>query len=749
MEGKRAYGKGQKVLDLGGATAGKGQGQKSLVGGRPKSESLDVEVEEVIYESEDRSFAVVRISPLEGEGTGSVRAAGQVAGVIAGESARLRGRHVNHPRHGPQFEVESWEPIEPRTTAGIERYLGSGLIPGVGKRVASSIIARHGAESLTIICEKPHMLRQIRGIGKKLANRIHKAVSGHRAEAEALAFLRSYGMGMALARRVLELYGEDARTLISEDPYRMAEEIKGVGFQTADRIARELGVELDAPARAEAAILHLLSLAKDKGHVAFPTGELVEQAERLEVSAAAAKVALERLVERLAVVNDAGLTYQPGLHGCEAVLASDLRALASGGGSIAGAARHLGEACLALGEKQVHAVKVTLEQTLVVITGGPGTGKTTTLRAVVDLHGRLGRDVALAAPTGRAARRLSEVTEHQAQTVHRLLEFSPTQGFIRRRDNPIDADLVVVDEASMLDVPLAYRLTSAVRSGAGLVLVGDVDQLPSVGVGNVLRDLIDSGVAEVVRLTHVFRQAAQSGIVTNAHRVNLGRPPMSIRRDDGETSDFHVVRAEDPERGLDLITQLVCDRIPSAFGLDPIRDIQVLAPMYRGRLGCDAINKRLRERLGDPTERSGLRGWRHGDKVMQIRNDYEKEVFNGDMGRVLSVTAEELVVKIDGRAVEYDAKSADDLRLAYCVTVHKSQGSEYPAVVVVVHKQHYIMLARNLLYTAITRGKQLVVLVGSPKAMARAAATDRLAIRHGRLRERLIEGVCSGSEAPG
>jgi exodeoxyribonuclease V alpha subunit len=498
-----------------------------------------------------------------------------------------------------------------------------------------------------------------------------------------------------------------------------------------------MGVAADAPARAEAVVLHLLGRGRDEGHVALPTDALAEEAAALEVAPAGVDLAVARLSDRQAAVVEDGLVYLPALHTCEVGLARALLRLAGPRSAPPAAQSALARLTANLAPDQVDAVAATLSSGLVVITGGPGTGKTTTLRAVVALHRSLGRQVALAAPTGRAARRLADVVGERAQTVHRLLEYKPAAGFLRGRSIPVDADVIVVDEASMLDVPLSYRLASAVQPGAALVLVGDVDQLPSVGPGRVLGDVIDSGVASAVRLTHVFRQAAESGIVANAHRVNAGRPPESAPAGPGP-SDFHVVRAEDPERALELTVHLVCERIPKAYGLDPIEDVQVLAPMYKGSLGCDALNARLRARL-NPGGAGGLRGLRPGDKVMQVRNDYDKEVFNGDIGRVVQALPDGLVVEVDGRRVAYDAKDADELQLAYAVTVHKSQGSEYPAVVMVLHGQHHVMLARNLLYTAITRGKKLVVLVGSLPAMARAARNDRRATRHGRLRERLVE----------
>lgn len=726
---RRTTGGGQRALGLDGRSPG------------AQAESLDVEVEGVVYEGEG-SFAVLNVAPANG--ALSLRATGPLAGLSAGETVRLRGRHVRHHRHGPQFEVETWESIEPRTVAGIERFLASGLVPGVGKKMASTLVAHFGAETLDVICERPHLLRQVRGVGKKKANGIYKAVSTRRNEAEALSFLRAYGVGTALARRVLEQYGEEARRVIVEDPYRLAREVRGVGFRTADRIGRELGIDVDSPSRVEAAILHVMGEARDEGHAGLPRPELVDRVAELEVAAASISEGIERLRRHGGVEVEGELLYLPVLRGYEALLARELATLAALEPEGVAGEDAVERICREhrLAPEQGEALRGTAQSRLIVITGGPGTGKTTTLEAVVALHEQLGRRVLLAAPTGRAARRLTEVAGRSAQTIHRLLEYSPTQGFQRRRDNPIDADMVIIDEASMLDLPLAYRLLSGLRRGSSLVLVGDVDQLPSVGVGTILRDLIGSGVVPVVRLRTVFRQAERSQIVQNAHRVNRGEPPRAVAQEGGiGQSDFYVIRADEPSKALDVIERLICERMPKAFGLDPLRDVQVLAPMYRGTLGCHSINERLRERLSERSTRPGLRGFCRGDKVMQFRNDYERDVFNGDVGWVDLAAADKLIVDYDGHLVEYDQRAAEELQLAYCITIHKSQGSEYPAVVVVIHKQHQIMLARNLLYTAITRGKRLVVLVGSPEAMARAAQTERLVRRYGLLEQRLRDAT--------
>ncbi|HXT22903.1 MAG TPA: ATP-dependent RecD-like DNA helicase, partial [Thermoanaerobaculia bacterium] len=664
-----------------------------------------------------------------------------------GESLKLSGRWVQDKKYGEQFQVESWLTMQPSTVLGMERYLGSGLVRGVGRVMAKRLVARFGLDTLDVIDRDPARLTEVEGIGAQRSRAIQKAWQQQRQIHQVMVFLQGHGVAAHHAVKIYKTYGDEAMRVVSETPYRLASEVWGIGFQTADSIASRLGLPADAPARLAAGLLHALSRAADEGHLFLPRAELLAAAKELlgtdETLLPPALAALET-EEKVVIERDA--VYLIPFFLAERSAALRLRRLLSFplppvGVDVERACRWFEERFrVALAPAQHEAIRRAVLGKVLVLTGGPGTGKTTLVRALVEIFGKKGERVLLAAPTGRAAKRMAETTGHDASTLHRLLEWSPQSGrFERNEERPLAADLLVVDEVSMLDMLLAHHLLKAVPEQARLVLVGDADQLPSVGPGNVLAEMLASGVVPSVRLTRIFRQDGAGLIVGNAHRVLGGEMPIDAP--DGIASDFFSIEREDPDEALDTLRRLIAERIPARFGFDPKSDVQVLSPMRRGRLGTISLNAELQALLnpsGAPVE--GSRGrLRIGDRVLQTKNDYQLDVFNGDLGRVEAVDEEaaEVVVRFDERIVRYPAGELDALELAYACSVHKSQGSEYPCVVVVVHREHYVLLQRNLLYTAMTRGKKLVVLLGSRSAVRRAVKNADPQKRYTRLAERL------------
>ena len=730
-------------------------------------EKLDGAIQRITYYNEENGYSVVKIMPETAHPRaqardGTVTVVGTMPELSEGESAQFTGEWVNDPRYGLQFRAEQAYPVAPNTEKGIVKYLSSGIVRGIGPRTAEKIVDHLGESTIAILDAEPERIYSVPGLKRVLAKNLIDAWANNRAERNILIYLQGLGISAKLAQRIYNEYGAHTQRIIQNNPYQLAEDVFLVGFRKADQIARGMGLRADDIHRLRAGLHFALNEMARDGHTYAPRDELLEKAADLlgvdDVSALAVALDGQLAAGKLLgeALHDARQAepymaiYLPRYFRAETESNRILRAIAGSSSLIVrdhretNWERHLAELSasnkLTLSALQQSAVRAAMTSKVSVLTGGPGTGKTTTLQMLINALLEGDYQFRLASPTGRAAKRLAEATAVEASTIHRLLGFSPDEsGFEHDESNPLPVDMVVIDEASMLDLQLFHSLLRALKPSAHLLLVGDIDQLPSVGAGNVLRDVIDSGIAAVTRLDQIFRQDDDSHIVSNAHRINRGLHPAT----DNQSRDFFFFNIEDPDAVADMVVDIVKNRVPQRWGFNAVEDIQVIAPMYRGAAGVNNLNNRLQKELnGDGRQaeaKLGNRVFRVGDKVMQTRNNYDKEVFNGDIGFIDSVDVfdNSLEVVIDGGYVGYDFSEMDDLMHAYCISTHRSQGSEYPAVVMPILTQHYMMLQRNLLYTAITRAKQLVVLVGTRKALHIAVNNNKVAQRHSGLLHRL------------
>ncbi len=746
-------------------------------------------VERITFYNPENGYSVVRIKPdtrgmlpfkYASGRDALITVVGNLPELNPGEWVKLTGRWISHPKHGRQFQPELCEKSRPASIEGVKRYLGSGMIRGVGSVMAERIVDRFGADTLDVIDHDPERLGEVLGIGKKRVASIIKSWEEQRAIKDVMLFLQGHGVSTGLAVKIYKQYGDDSLAIVQNEPYRLMQDIHGIGFKTADKIAQALGLAHDDPGRIEAGVAYTLNRMAEDGHVYMPQDALEPEAAEIlgleteKVSAVINKLDTSGLIKRETLVYNSGqqptapqpkepattlreenVVYLTPLYYSEIGVTNRVRRMidhpTSRLAALQSRMRQQGanravqavNTGVQLAAQQVEAVVTATTNKVTVLTGGPGTGKTTTLRALLDLLDRGNFSAALAAPTGRAAKRLAEATGREAKTVHRLLEYNPGEGNGRNEHNPIDADMIVIDEASMLDLVLTNNLLKAIGLDSHLLLVGDIDQLPSVGAGDVLGDLIASGVTAVVRLQTIFRQAADSYIIRNAHRINAGQMPQTSP----EGNDFFIFIKDDPQETADLLVEIVKTRVPHKFGLDAMDEIQVLAPMYNGAVGVRRLNEVLQAALnpagGRKLERRlGGRVFRVGDKVMQTVNNYDKHVYNGDIGRITAIDPIQqlITVNIDGAPIVYDFLEADELVHAYAISVHKSQGAEYPCVVMPIVVQHYMMLQRNLLYTAVTRAKKLVILVGTRRAIKIALSNNKVSQRYTALDYRLQQG---------
>jgi exodeoxyribonuclease V alpha subunit len=723
-------------------------------------EELKGQIERITYNSQETGYTIARVK-VHGK-PDLVTVVGNLMSPMPGEVLTMKGEWTSHPKYGQQFKVVYYEASVPAKVLGIRKYLGSGLIKGIGPVMAERIVKQFGNQTLDIIEDQTERLAEVEGIGKKRIKMIRQAWDDQKEIRVVMLFLQSHGISSAYASKIYKHYGDQSIGIVRENPYRLAMDIFGIGFITADKIAEQLGFSKDSSLRAEAGILFILNQLADEGHVYYPHEPLMEKchevlridqnimAKALESLVASGKIAIEPLNGGIQEVTESNQAiYLAKFYFCEKRIAERIKLLFSTPKALRPIKVEKAvewvqkELSIQLAQNQIEAIRNALNNKVLILTGGPGTGKTTVINAILKIFNAMGARCLLAAPTGRAAKRMSETTGIPAKTLHRLLEYSfQSGGFQKNEEKPLNCHVLIVDEASMIDTVLMYHLMKALPPTASFILVGDVNQLPSVGPGNVLKDMISSGTVPVTKLTEIFRQAAESLIVLNAHRINQGNFPLLLSNDHSKSlGDFYFIRQQDPEKVLNIILDLTCNRIPKRFGFDPVDQVQVLTPMHRGTLGAANLNHHLQQALNPQKVPLvwGARSFKVHDKVMQLRNNYDKKIFNGDIGRIkhIDTDSQEVTVLFEDRLVTYDFSELDEIVLAYAISVHKSQGSEYPVVVIPIMTQHYILLQRNLIYTAITRAKKLAVLVGTWKALAIGIKNDKTRKRYTLLEERL------------
>lgn len=706
-------------------------------------EHLRCVVERITYRNEENGYSVIKCKAKDYSDL--VTVVGAMPDVHVGAVLSLEGFWKIDSKYGRQFSAQKWEEALPATVYGIEKYLGSGLVKGVGPKFAKRIVQKFGKDTLDVIEEQPELLIEVEGIGQVRVERIKKSWQDQKEIKNIMLFLQGHEVSTSHATKIFKTYGSESIAVVKENPYRLADDIWGIGFKTADVIAEKLGIGKDKFVRLRSGILYTLSKLSENGHCYAVRGQLIETAEKLLcVDGAELEITLDEMLRVEDVIRDEEAIYLPPFYFSEVGCAKRLRKLMKGrrrivldGEAVTGQIQ--AQPGVIYDEIQLEAIRVAVSSKVMVLTGGPGTGKTTTTLGIICAYQRAGCQVILAAPTGRAAKRMSEAAGMEAKTIHRLLEYKPPEGYQRNEEKPLEGDVLILDECSMIDIMLMYNLLKAIPEHMTLIMVGDTDKLPSVGAGNVLKDVMASGCIPVVRLNRIFRQAQGSRIILNAHRINKGE---AIDMRGGKDSDFFFASEETNEGIVERLVKYCTENLPRYYHADPLRDIQVLTPMQRGTVGAANLNQVLQEAMNPqgPALRRGGVCYRIRDKVMQIRNDYDKEVFNGDIGTVRRVDLEdrEITVDFDGREVAYDVTELDELALAYATTIHKAQGSEYPIVVMPFSMSHFVMLQRNLLYTGVTRAKKILVLIGEKKAVFYAVRNGRMAERNTRLAERIL-----------